>query len=269
MSMARLRNFGHMVALSLPLMLLAVTATASAGTLDDVKARGELIVGVKTDYPPFGYVDASGKNIGFDVDLAHAFAKALFGNSDKVVFVSVTSGNRIPFLLSRKIDIIVASVTMTPERAQVVDFSKPYFYSGSLLLVRANSHITGLDDLAGKSVAIIQGSASDDFIAQLAPKASRIKYANASDAVLALKIGRVDAYTHDDTIILTVAKENPDLKVVGKAFNPLPFGIAVRKDDPQFSAWVNQQLDTMHSDGTFDALWQSYFGALAANLIKP
>ena len=244
-------------------------APAAAGTLDDVKQRGELIVGVKTDFPPFGSVDSSGKNVGFDVDLAYAFAKALFGDESKVQFVSVTSGNRIPFLQSNKIDIIMASMTITDERAEVVDFSEPYFLSGSLLMTPADSSIQGVEDLAGKTVAVIQGAVQDTLVAELAPEAERVKFGKVSEAVLALKTGRADAYVHDDIVILTLSKENPDLKPVGKPFKPLPYGIAVRKGDTDFINWVDEQLKTMKEDGSFDELWSKHFGDIEQNLVKP
>jgi ABC-type amino acid transport substrate-binding protein len=251
------------------LLALALVGQAVAGTLDEVKKRGTLIAGVKTDFPPFGYVDSSGKNLGFDVDVAHIFAKALFGDEDKVELVAVTSGNRIPFLQSGKIDIIIASVTVTDERRQVVEFSEPYFMSGGLLLVPKNSPIKGVEDLAGKTVAVIQGAIQDKDIEQLAPKADRVKFGKVSEAVLAVKGGRADAFSQDDVLILTLAKEDPDLKPVGKPFTPRPYGIAVRKGDVEFIKWVDGQLDKMKKDGTYDALWKKYFGDVEAYLFKP
>jgi ABC-type amino acid transport substrate-binding protein len=251
------------------LLALALAGQAVAGTLDDVKKRGTLIAGVKTDFPPFGYVDSSGKNLGFDVDVAHIFAKALFDDENKVELVAVTSGNRIPFLQSGKIDIIIASVTVTDERRQVVEFSEPYFMSGGLLLVPKNSPIKGVEDLAGKTVAVIQGAIQDKDIEQLAPKADRVKFGKVSEAVLAVKGGRADAFSQDDVLILTLAKENPDLKPVGKPFTPRPYGIAVRKGDVDFIKWVDGQLDRMKKDGTYDKLWKKYFGDVEAYLFKP
>jgi len=251
------------------LLALALAGQAMAGTLDEVKKRGKLIAGVKTDFPPFGYVDSSGKNLGFDVDVAHLFAKALFDDENKVELVAVTSGNRIPFLQSGKIDIIIASVTVTDERRQVVEFSEPYFMSGGLLLVPKNSSINGVEDLAGKTVAVIQGAIQDKDIEQLAPKADRIKFGKVSEAVLAVKGGRADAFSQDDILILTLAKENPDLKPVGKPFTPRPYGIAVRKGDVEFIKWVDGQLDKMKKDGTYDKLWKKYFGDVEAYLYKP
>jgi ABC-type amino acid transport substrate-binding protein len=259
-------RLGALLALAL---VLAVAGAAGAGTLDEVKKRGKLIAGVKTDFPPFGYVDSAGKNLGFDVDVAHLFAKALFNDENQVELVAVTSGNRIPFLQSNTIDIIIASVTITDERKQVVEFSDPYFLSGGLLLVPKASAIKGVEDLAGKTVAVIQGAIQDKDIEQLAPKANRVKYGKVSEAVLAVKGGRADAYAHDDILILTLLKENPDLKAVGKPFTPRPYGIAVRKGENEFNAWVNAQLAKMRQDGTYDKLWKKYFGDVEGNLVKP
>ena len=105
---------------------LIATLTAPAGaqsTLETVRKRGKLIAGVKTDFPPFGTVDAAGRNVGFDVDVAHRFARALFNDENQVELVAVTSGNRIPFLQSSKIDVIIAESTehWDLERMAVVD----------------------------------------------------------------------------------------------------------------------------------------------------
>lgn len=263
------RRLGGLSSFAIFLFACLAVVPAAADTLDDVKQRGELIVGVKTDFPPFGSVDSSGKNVGFDVDLAHAFAEALFGDPDKVELVSVTSGNRIPFLQSNKIDIIMATMTITDERAEVVEFSEPYFLSGSLIMVPADSSIQGVEDLAGKTVAVIQGAVQDTIVEELAPDAERVKFGKVSEAVLALKTGRADAYVHDDIVILTLAKDNPDLKPVGKPFKPLPYGIAVRKGDTEFINWVDEQMKTMKEDGSFDELWSKHFGDIEQNLVKP
>jgi len=250
--------------------LAVVAGVAEAqSTLETVKKRGKLIAGVKTDFPPFGYVDASGKNLGFDVDVAHLFAKALFRDDNQVELVAVTSGNRIPFLQSGKIDIIIATVTVTDERKQVVEFSDPYFLSGSLLLVPKASAAKGLDDLAGKTVAVVQGAIQDKDVEQLQPKANRIKFGKVSEAVLAVKGGRADAYAHDDVLVLTRVRENADLKAVGKPFMPRPYGIAVRKGDTDFIKWVNAELAKMKQDGTYDRLWKKFFADVESNLVKP
>ena len=258
-----------LVALATALIATVAAPAGAQSTLETVKKRGKLIAGVKTDFPPFGTIDASGKNVGFDVDVAHLFAKALFNDDNQVELVAVTSGNRIPFLQSSKIDIIIATVTITDERRQVVEFSEPYFMSGSLILVPKASAVKSLDELGGKTVAVIQGAIQDKDVEQLQPKASRVKFGKVSEAVLALKGGRADAYVHDDIVILSLAKENADLKAVGKTFVPRPYGIAVRKGDTEFINWVNAELKKMHTDGTYDRLWKKYFADVEQFLIKP
>ncbi len=259
-----------LAALAAALALVAGAGVAGAGsTLETIKQRGRLIVGVKADFPPFGTIDSAGRHVGFDVDVARRFARSLLGDESRLELVSVTSGNRIPFLQSGKIDIIIATVTITDERRQVVEFSDPYFMSGSLILVPKASTVRGLEDLAGKTVAVVQGAIQDRDVEQLQPKATRVKYGKVSEAVLAVKTGRADAYVHDDIVILALARENPDLKAVGKPFMPRPYGIAVRKGDTEFITWVNAELARMRQDGTYDRLWKKYFADVEGSLVKP
>jgi ABC-type amino acid transport substrate-binding protein len=238
-------------------------------TLAEIKKRDKLIVGVKTDFPPFGSIDAAGKNVGFDIEVAYEFAKAMLGDPNKIELVSVTSGNRIPYLQSGKIDIIIATVTVTDERKKVVEFSDPYFLSGELLLVPKASTINDVKDLNGKKVAIIQGSISDADLAELAPQATRLKYGKVTEAVLAVKAGHADAFAQDDILILRLAKDNADMRAAGKPFSPRPYGIAVRKGDVEFNGWVNAQLKRMRGDGTYDRIWKKHVGEFESQLVKP
>jgi ABC-type amino acid transport substrate-binding protein len=255
----------------LVLLLIGVVprVAESQSTLAEIKKRDKMIVGVKTDFPPFGSIDAAGKNVGFDVDVAHEFAKAMLGDPNKVELVSVTSGNRIPYLQSGKIDIIIATVSVNEERKKVVEFSDPYFLSGALLLVPKASPINDVKDLNGKKVAIIQGAITDQDLADLAPQATRIKYGKVTECVLAVKAGHADAFAQDDILILRLAKDNPDMRAAGKPFMPRPYGIAVRKGDVEFNNWVNAQLKRMHADGTYERIWKTHVGEFESQLIKP
>ena len=258
-----------LAALALVGALLPVGSDAQQSALPEIKKRGKLVVGVKTDFPPFGSVDAAGKNIGFDVDVSYELAKALFGDPNKIELVSVTSGNRIPYLQSGKIDIIVATVTVTDERRKVVEFSEPYFLSGELILVPKASTVNDVKDLNGKKVAIIQGAITDQDLAELAPQATRLKYGKVTEAMLAVKAGHADAFVQDDILILKLVKDNPDMRVDGKPFLPRPYGIAVRKGDTEFIQWVNTQLKRMQSDGAYERIWKRHLGEFEANLLKP
>ena len=163
------RSMSLLLLLVFCFLSLVYSGEGIAGTLQDVKRRGKLIAGVKTDYPPLGFLDKKGVNKGFDIDIAKALSKELFGNEEAIQFVPVTSGNRIAFLTSKKIDIIVATLTITEERKKQVDFSIPYFITAQLILVRGDSNITKYQDLAGKKVATIRGSTGDIAIGELVP----------------------------------------------------------------------------------------------------
>ena len=244
-------------------------AAASAGGLDDARSRGKLLVGVKTDFPPFGYLDPSGKPAGFDVDVARYLAKALFEDEGRLETVPVTTGSRIPFLYSDWIDMIVATMTVTEERRQVLEFSDPYFVSASLLLVPAGSPVRGIEDLAGKTVAVIEGSVQEKDLALVAPGAKRVAFKNMGEAVQALKTKKADALCQDDMLVLALAKENRDLSAAGKPILPRPYAIAVRKGDLATLRWVNEKLSAMKKDGSYDRLREKYFGVTVGKEGKP
>jgi putative glutamine transport system substrate-binding protein len=258
-------------AILLLVLLLSLTAVsqAVADGLEDARRRGSLQVGVKTDFPPFGYVDRAGTIQGFDVEIARVLARTLFNEEGRLELVAVTSGSRIPFLYSEWIDMIIATMTITEERRQVLEFSEPYFLSGSFLLIRKDSPIKGLEDLAGKSVAIIEGAIQEKDLATVAPAARRVLFGKVPEAVQALKEKRVDVFCQDDVLVLTLAKENPDLQTAGKPFLPRPYAIAARKGELRLIRWVNEQLTRMKGDGTYNRLWQKYFGELGGLLLKP
>lgn len=244
------------------------SSPATAGALDEIKARGKLIAGVKSDFKPFGYLEANGEHVGLDLDIARKFAKALFGDENQVELVPVTSAQRIPSLLSKKVDIVIASMTVTEERKKQVDFSEPYFLSGSLMLVPANSRIASLADLRGKIVGVVQGTIQVGDMEELAPTSERVRFDKVNEALFALKSGQTDAFTQDDILVITLARDNADLKAVGDPFKPRPFGIAVRKGESDLLDWVNEQMGVLRNDGSFDLLWKKYFGDVEAKLMR-
>jgi polar amino acid transport system substrate-binding protein len=241
----------------------------TAGTLQDIKARGKLLAGVKTDFPPFGFVDEKGVNKGFDVDIAKAIAKELFGKEEAVEFVAVTSGNRIAFLTTNKIDIILASMTITEERKKVIDYTIPYFMSGHLLLVHKDSQITKYQDLAGKKVSTTQGSTGDIVIGELVPAAERTKFQHNSESLQSLKDRRVEAFVQDDVLLIDLQKRNPELKIVGwPPFRPAPYGLGIRKGDKEWLDVVDATLTKLKKSGDYQKLWDKWFGEAKAVLLK-
>jgi ABC-type amino acid transport substrate-binding protein len=260
---------GCAVTLLVGALALLVAPQAHAGALEAAKARGTLVVGVRTDFPPLGYLDADGKNAGFEVDLARYMARQLLGDERKLRVTPAPPGSRITILHTGLADMLIAAVTVTEDRASVFAFSEPYFISGSLLLVPRNSSIRDLRDVTGKRVAVIEGSIQEGGVAPVYPEATRVKFWTVSEAVAALQAGRVDALAEDDILVLALAKQNPDLAAVGKPFRPRPYAIAMPKGDPDLLAWVNDQLRKAKADGTYDTLWNRYFGEAGTILLRP
>ncbi|MFN8487300.1 MAG: transporter substrate-binding domain-containing protein [Caldilineaceae bacterium] len=230
-----------------------------------IRRRGKLLAGVKYDFPPFGYVNPEGKVEGFDVDLAREFAERWLGQPDAVEFVPVTSETRIPFLASGAVDLVIASLTHTQQRDDLIDFSETYFQDGQSLLVRKASKIRDLDGLSGKTVAAVTGSTSLENIETIAKtrgiKINLLPFNEYPSALQALKAGQVDALTTDRVALTQFAKDNPTLAVVGEPFTQEPYGIGVPSFDSEFRDLVNSTLQSIKLDGTYDQLYQKWFGA--------
>jgi polar amino acid transport system substrate-binding protein len=218
---------------------------------DEVKTRGKLAVGVKCDYPPFGYVDESSKNAGFEIDIARQLAAYAFGDPNAVTLTCVTGSNRVSFLTSNRIDLIEATMNYTADRAKTIDFTTPYFDSGVKLLVPKDSSISSFDQLAGRSVISITGATASLWLTQCVKDAKQVLFAQTSEALAALTQNRGVAFAQDDTLLLDLAAKNPNLKVVGDAKADSPWGMGVRKGDAAMLAWVNAALAHMQTDDYF------------------
>ena len=259
---------GSILAVSVCLIFCLIVPSI-AGGLEDARRRGRLLAGVKTDFPPFGYKDPAGEIQGFDADLARHLGRALFEGEPGVELVPVTSGGRIPLLYSELIDVIIATMTITEDRQRVLDFSQPYFVTGSMLLTRKDSSIQGVQDLVGKSVAVVEGAVQQKDLLLIAPQARLVAFKGFPEALNALRSRQVDALCQDDVAVLTEAKRNPEVQITGKSFLPRPYAMAVRKGDRKFLDWLNIQLEKMKTDGTIQSLRRKHFGDMDADLLNP
>src|SRR5262245_3663366 len=181
-----------------------------------IQKNGQLVVGVKYDTPPFGSLNPVSNQVeGFDADLGRELARALFGDESKVKLVEAVSRNRIPFLQEDKVDVVLSTMTITDERRQEIDFSDPYYIAGQSILVKKGSPIKDVSDLNGRTVASAQGSTSEKNVRDRAPSASLLLFPAYAEALAALKDGRADAVSTDDTILMGMILKDPDLQMVG------------------------------------------------------
>lgn len=247
---------------SIGLLTLIASAFASAPAVaqsmppvpEAIKAAGVLKAGVRCDQPPYGYKDEAGKFAGVETDMAIQIATWIFGSPDKIELTCVTAENRIPQLQGKKVDILIATLGVTPERARVVDFSKPYRWGGSDILVAKDSAIKKLDDVAGKNVIMLKGSTQAKWFEDNMPKVETLRLNTASDALQALKQGRGDAYTHDAATLVVIAAKDPSLRLVGEAFGVSDAAVGVRKNEADWLAYVDASLDRMKAEGLY-AKW--------------
>jgi polar amino acid transport system substrate-binding protein len=137
------------------------------------------------------------------------------------------------------------------------------------MLASRDSAIGGLEELAGKRVAVLEGATQAKDLEQIAPQAVRVRFGAMDEAVGALKSKQVDVVCTDDVVALSLARKNPDLKLVGRSFNPHPYAIAVRKGDLEFVKWINKQLAAMKQDGTYESLRQKHLGEMESATPKP
>lgn len=230
-------------------------------TLDAIKKRDKLVVGVKYDTRLFGLKDpASGNVEGFDIDIAKALAKKILGDENKIELKEVTSKTRIPMLKNGDIDAIVATMTITEERKEQVEFSDVYFNAGQSLLVKKGSPITGLQDVKkGVKVLAVKGSTSVDNIKEKAPEATVLQFETYLDAFNALKAGQGDVLTTDNAILMGLSSQDSNYVLVGDTFTDEPYGIAVVKGDTGFAKTINDTLAEMKQDGSYAAIYKKWF----------
>jgi putative glutamine transport system substrate-binding protein len=237
-------------------------STGGTPTLDAIRSKGKLVVGVKFDTRLFGLKDpASGNVEGFDIDIAKGLAKQLLGDETKIELKEVTSKTRIPMLDNGEIDLIIATMTITEERKQQVDFSDVYFNAGQSLLVKKGSPIQSLADVKkGTKVMAVKGSTSVINIKEKAPDATVLEFDNYQDAFSALRAGQGDALTTDNAILYGMSSQDSNYEVVGGTFTEEPYGIAVKKGNTDLVGAVNEYLASLHSSGEYDKLYEKWIG---------
>lgn len=232
-------------------ILSGCTSVKPKNDFEVIKDRGKIIVGVRSDTKPFGYRDINGNLQGFDIDLARAVAKHIFSDPNAVELVPVTASNRISMLNSGKVDILIATMSVTNQRSVVVDFSKPYYMAGQAILVKNNTKVSTIKQLNGKRVIIVYGSTGEMGVRMNAPEAIIRGYKDYGLAYLALKNGDADAMIADDTILYNLALDDPSVKILDKRFSKEPYAVAFRKGEAsrQLKDSVNFTIDLMEHSG--------------------
>lgn len=249
-----------------PASLPAPGRMPAGTTMAKIVDRGRLIVGVSQNAYLFGYRDsASGKLVGFDIDIARQIAQALFGDPDKIQLRAITTADRIPMVTSGQVDLVVRQTTMTCQRWQEVSFSSEYYSASQRVLVLNGSPVRSMADLAGRKVCAAAGSTSIVNIATKLPRSVPVSGVDASDCLVMLQQGQIDAISTDDAILAGFAAQDPNTHLVpGPPVSAEPYGIMVAKESPDLVRFVNGVLERMRSDGTWAAIYRRWLSSLGA-----
>jgi polar amino acid transport system substrate-binding protein len=221
-----------------------------------VKNRKRWVIGVKCDFPPFGYIDVQGRNAGYDVEVAQRFAEIAFGKRNRVAYFCVTTPSRIPALQSSRVDIIISTLTWTKARADVIDYSIPYYGATGRLLVRKDGNVNSLNDLNGKTVVTTRGAIYATWMKACLKGVTVLEVDSTATAVLAVKDGRASAFMFDDAFVLGVSTTDRELKLTNDKFLDVPWGIGIRKGDNAMARWVNAALTLMKQRDEFYKILQ-------------
>ncbi|EAI2894663.1 cysteine ABC transporter substrate-binding protein [Campylobacter upsaliensis] len=249
-------------------VFLAACGSGESGvnSIERIKNAGVVKIGVFGDKPPFGYVDEKGANQGYDIIFAKRIAKELLGDENKVEFVLVEAANRVEFLKSNKVDIILANFTQTPERAEQVDFALPYMKVALGVAVPEDSEIKSVEDLKDKTLILNKGTTADAYFTKNHADIKTLKFDQNTETFAALMDKRGDALAHDNTLLFAWVKERPDYKVVIKELgNQDVIAPAVKKGDKELKEFIDNLIISLAAEQFFhkayDESLKAHFGA--------
>ena len=217
----------------------------------DIKARKRWNIAVKCDQPPFGYIGLQSKNAGFDVEIARWFARFAFGKANRVTWTCISTAAREPALTTGRVDLVIATFTYNTDRETRIDFSRAYYKATGRMLVRNNSSVRSLNDLAGKTVATTSGSVYDKWVKNCFKDTKLIVTDVFSNALIAFRDGRADALMFDDTALLGIAVTDPSYKLTSDLFLAQPYGIGIKQGNVALKRWVDSRLQLMRKRDLF------------------
>lgn len=233
----------------------SVSAKAKYRTLDKIKKNGTIKIAVFSDKKPFGYVDENGEYQGYDVYFAERIAKDL---GVKVKYVPVEAAARVEVLQTGKVDLVLANFTVTPERAEKVDFALPYMKCALGVVSNEKDFITAPEQLNGKTLIISKGTTAETYFTKNYPEVNLLKFDQYSEAYNALLDGRGVGLSTDNTEVLAWALENPGFAVGIESLGSLDtIAPAVTKGNTTLLNWLNDEIKSLGNENFFHADYES------------
>jgi len=247
------------ILLALAAAVIVAPLPASADALDDIMKAGVLKVAVPQDFPPFGSVGADMAPKGYDVDMANLIGKQM---GVKVELVPVTSANRIPYLQTKKVDLVISSLGKNPDREKVIDFSSAYapFFNG--VFGPKDLPVAKAEDLAGKTIGVTRGSVEDLKLTEIAPASATIKrYEDNNGTISAFLSGQVQLVATGNVVAAAILARNPPKKPEIKfLIANSPCFVGMNKGEPKLMDKVNAIIAAARKDGSLNAIAQKWLG---------
>jgi len=246
------------------LLTTLITATFSvstqANTLEDIQKRGEIRIATDMSIPPSGMLDASMKPVGSDVETAELLAKDW---GLKLKFIETTGPTRIPNLQTGKADIVISTLSVTPQRAEVIDFTRPYAGLRSVIAAPAATKLNDWSDLKGRSVTVTRGTTQDSMLSKEAQKNgfSIQRYDDDATLVTAAVSGQAQAVATSATLVNQIKRQNPKLDFEPKlTLTVFDLAIGLKKDQPELKEKLNEWIETNLKNGKLNAIYEKYHG---------
>ncbi|MBW5410696.1 basic amino acid ABC transporter substrate-binding protein [Brachyspira hampsonii] len=242
--------------LILLMVISSIIIMSCGGSKTSETENKQIYVGIDVDFPPFGYLNSDGQIGGFDYDIMSEIAKLSGLN---VEFTHMQFNGLLPALQTKKIDAIIAAMTVTEERKLSVNFSEPYYVSSQVMLVHKDDDtIKTFDDLVGKNIGVVIGTTGDTIMTEKAG-VNNEKFDTGAAAVLALKEKKISAVVFDKEPCKNFAKYNEDIKLIESDAVKEDYAIAVRKDDTALLEKINAGLSQIMTNGTYEKLIEKNF----------
>lgn len=228
--------------------------------LDQIIEKDVLVVGVNLDSKPFGFISkTTGDFEGVDIDVARYIAKDILGSERKIKFVGLDTSSRIEAITSGRVDMAIATMTVTPQRQYLVDFSIPYYVAGQTVLVKQDSDIYSFADLKRKTIIIPLGSTAEKNIRRILPTARMIGYKTNKEAVQAFIDGQGDALSDDDVLLSGIIMDYPDYRMLKTKISHEPYAVGIKKyDDEKLKKALDVIILRMKKDGTLKQLKEKW-----------
>jgi polar amino acid transport system substrate-binding protein len=232
------------------------SSAAMADTLDNIMSRGKVVIGIQGDNPPFGFLDSTGKNDGYDADLSKLFAEHLGVDLELVI---VTNQNRIAGLQAGKVDALFATLGISAERAKSLQYSIPYAEDSMPLIAPIGTNVASTEDMNSLTIGVPKGSSQENLVPAVAPNATMLSFDDDSANIQALLSGQVDAIAANQFALGRI-EENAPGKFAEKLILATNYkGVGTVLGDKEINMKVNAFLEGLKSDGTMETLYQKWF----------